>query len=112
MAMAILLNGYEVGGILGYVFGFVGLFVPYGLFSLTAFVLFAPMAFASLAFFFIAMVYASRYLNKSNDSLGIRILKNLLVLLVITFLVDIIRFTPFASWAIFLDAGKFQIGNF
>jgi hypothetical protein len=101
-------GGIQLGSVSGYLLGFIGLFVPYGLYSLLAFI--NPLAWVSVVFFVFAMIYASRKLNEANDSLGMRILKNLLVLLVITFLVDIIRFTPFASWQIFFDGGVKPLG--
>ncbi len=86
---------------LGYIAGFLGLFVPYGLMSLILF--FSPLAWFSLVVFIILMIFADRKLNRGNFSLGKRILLNLLILLVLTTLVDLIRGTAFVSWIIFFQ---------
>ena len=87
---------------LGYIAGFVGLFVPYGLKSLILFIA-NPLALVSLIVFIILMIFISRRLNRGNFNLSKRILLNLLILLVLTTVVDLIRGTAFMSWIIFFQ---------
>lgn len=85
--------------------GFVGLFVPFGMQSFTL-LLVSPFSWFSLIIFLASMAYTESFLKKQNYNFRKRILINLLILLVLTFVVDIIRGTPFASWMIFLN-GRF-----
>ncbi len=90
----------EIATPLGYVAGFVGLFVPYGLASL---ILFAnPFTWISLLVFLILMFCADRELKRKSYSLVTAILINLLLLLIITIIIDWFRQTPLASWTVFL----------
>ena len=89
--------------LLGHIVGFLGLFVPYGLVSLALFMFIGPLSLFSLIVFVVIMVFADRRLNKENFSFGKRILLNLLILLALTTLVDLIRYTPFVSWIIFFQ---------
>jgi len=93
--------------ILGYVAGFVGLFVPYG--ALSFLLLFTPQGMFSVVVFIIAMFVLQGYLNKQNYSLEKSILMNLLTLFILTTIVDIIRGTAFQSWIIFLN-GSVRLG--
>ncbi len=98
-------SGYLVSlpSTMGYVTGFIGLFVPYGFLSLITFL--SPFGWISLIIFLALMIYIERKLNKQNFSLTKRIFLNLLALLVLTTIVDFIRLTPFASWFIFFHGG-------
>lgn len=87
---------------LGYIAGFLGLFVPYGLISLLLFFI-SLLAWVSLIIFIILMIFTDQRLNKQNFNLGKRILLNLLTLLALTTLVDFIRGTAFESWIIFFQ---------
>jgi len=78
---------------------FFGLFVPYGFLSW----LLMFYNLLSIPIFFLTMFYAEWTLNKENVSLGKRILFNLIALLLITIVIDLVRFTPFASWNIFFS---------
>jgi len=100
----------ETPTLLGHVAGFVGLFVPFGF--LSAFLLISPFYWFSLAVFLISMIYADRWLKSRSMNTVQRILINLLVLMAITFIVDIVRFTPFESWRIFLQGSFPDYINF
>lgn len=90
----------------GYITGFIGLFAPFGF--LSVFLLFSnPLP---LLFFIIAMIFIDSKLNKLNYSLRKRILINLFVLLILTTLIDFIRFTPFASWQLFFRHMDWNFG--
>ena len=101
------LSGYprEISTPLGYIAGFFGLFVPYGLASLILFI--SPLTWVSLVFFVLSMIFTDRKLNKANLGFGKRILLNLLILLALTTLIDEIRGTPLASWIIFFSGARF-----
>lgn len=86
---------------LGHVAGFFGLFAPYGLTSLLSFM--SPPAWISLVVFILLMKYCNKKFSSLNISLGKRILLNLFTLLVITSIIDLIRWTPFESWSIFFN---------
>lgn len=96
-------------GFIGYVIGFIGLFVPYGPLSIFYFLV-SPLSWVSFAFFLYAMFYAEKKLGKAGLTPWKRILMNIFALLLITTMVDIIRPTPFESWQIFLNAGWIQSG--
>ncbi len=89
-------------GILGYVGGFVGLFVPYGYFSSFLF-LASPLSGISVVFFIFAMISLEKMIKIHNLSLVKKILFNLVALMIITAIVDLIRDTPFYSWHIFIQ---------
>ena len=88
---------------LNYIVGFIGLFVPYGLLSLMLFLTIPLFAGASLVVFLVLMTIINRKLNKWDLSVGKKILVIFLSLLVLTTIVDLIRFTPFYSWILFLN---------
>jgi len=90
---------------LGYIPGFIGLFVPYGFLSFPLFFL-SPFPWLSLVIFIVLMGKVERKLNKQNFSLSKRIFLNLLILLLLTVMVDFVRGTAFQSWVIFFN-GKF-----
>ncbi len=104
-ALYIILNiaGYPntVPSTMGYIAGFIGLFVPYGLPSLILMI--TPYSWVSLAVFHLAMFWINRRLKGKNLGLGKRIVLNLLALLILTIIVDLIRLTPFESWRIFFN---------
>jgi len=85
--------------------GFIGLFVPYGMISAILF-LSSLLSWLSLILFLIAMILVEKFLNKKNYNLKKRILINLLVLLILTFIVDAIRGTYLESWKIFLEGTR------
>lgn len=85
---------------LGYVAGFVGLFVPFGFMSLILFFVNA-LTWVGLAAFIGLMLSAEKILMGRNLGLGEKIFFNLLALLIITIIVDLIRGTAFQSFIIF-----------
>ncbi len=101
-------DNYMGGTPIGYLFGFVGLFVPYGVLSVMS--LMVLLSFVSFIPFLLIMDFAVENLRVKNYSTTQRILSNLLVLLLITMAVDCIRMTPFVSWTIFFDGGVIDLG--
>ncbi len=99
----VVLNLFEFPGsnatFFGYVAGFIGLFVPYGLTSLILFI--SIRSWISLIVFVVLMKSFDKKLEKGNYSIGKRITLNLLALLVLTTIVDLVRGTGMASWLIF-----------
>jgi hypothetical protein len=98
------ISGYPMERIsspLGYIAGFVGLFVPYGISSLI--LLFSLSGLASLGFFILFMYLIERGLRQIDINFYLRILINFLVLLLLTIMVDFIRGTPLESWTIFFN---------
>ena len=93
-------------GIIGYVIGFIGLFVPYGMASITY-----PLSWISIPFVIFAIISVERELRKSTLSPLTKILVNLIVLLVLTAVADGFRAMPFESWSIFLNAGSLHLGS-
>lgn len=83
--------------ILGRITGFLGLFVPL---SMTQNELISSFLFAWVIF---VLTIGENLLNKFRVGLSEKIILNLLVFLVTTIVADFIRFTPFASWIIFLS---------
>ncbi len=96
---------YMEGTPLGYLFGFIGLFVPYGVISVAL-----MMSWVSFLAFFPIMYFMEKSLRAQKYTTTQRILINLLALLLITIVVDFIRMTPFFSWAIFFSGGVLDLG--
>lgn len=104
-------NSSIIGTPLGYMFGFIGIFVPYGVASFVLF--YFPMTWISFVVFILVMLFAETKLGMMNLSSRRRVALNLLILLVLTITVDLIRDTPFESWDIFLKGGDlYQIPMF
>jgi hypothetical protein len=101
-----LIFDYKVGGRIGYAFGVLGLFVPFGILSTLTLV--HPFGWASVVFFIVAMFYLSNKLNSRDLSPMSRIIINLALLLLITFVVDLIRLTPLGSWELLQAQGRFR----
>ena len=94
-----------IGNPVGYFFGFIGLFVPYGLLSLPTFIL-VPGSWYSLIAFTLILLVADHLTKRSPVDLWKRMLLNLAILFFVTMVVDYMRGTPFASWEIFVSGGS------
>ncbi|PIP86908.1 hypothetical protein COW81_03100 [Candidatus Campbellbacteria bacterium CG22_combo_CG10-13_8_21_14_all_36_13] len=94
----------------GYVMGFFGLFVPFGLWSSFLLVALHVPSIVALFVFIGLMIFANKKLKTKEIVLWKRILINLLILLLITTLVDFMRGTFFESWKIMFSGGDLDMG--
>ena len=82
-----------------------GLFVPYGLYSILYFMDSFFPSLISILVFFLLMYLAHKRISILTISTLLKVAVILLGLLIITTTVDLIRGTPFESWIILLQGG-------
>ncbi len=102
-----------IGGILSIIARIVGLFVPFGLLSSIMY-LAAPAILIPIGLF--VFIYSMNFANKKIKSKNVSLAKQIglifLALFIITFLIDIVRLTPFGSFAILLKGVQGPNGIF